>query len=376
MRIAVNTRLLLQNKMEGIGWFAYESLKRITQQHPEHQFFFFFDRPYNKEFIFAENVTPVVLSPQARHPFLYYLWFEWTIPRALKKVKADVFLSPDGFLPLSTKVKTIPVIHDLNFEYYPESIPLLTRIYYKYYFPKFAKKAMRIATVSEYSKADIIKHYGIASHKIDVVYNGANDIYSPVSNEIRLHTKAKYSNGFEYFLFIGAMHPRKNIAMLLNAFDKFRKIHSSNIKLVLVGQKKWWTKEISDAYEAMQFKNDVVFTGRLDNNDLKNVLASALALTYIPYFEGFGIPIVEAFYSGTPVITSNITSMPEVAGDAALLVNPFSIDDVCNAMMMISSNQELRKNLIESGLERAKLFSWQQTADKLWACIEKAISQL
>src|SRR3989304_8480792 len=145
---AVNTRLLLKNKLEGIGWFAYESLKRITQQHKEHKFIFIFDRKYDEEFIFSDNITPVVVGPKTRHAFLWYYWFEFQIPKVLKKHKADLFLSPDGFLSLCTDVKSLNVIHDLNFEHYPNDVPYFARRFYKNNFPKYAQKAKRIATVS------------------------------------------------------------------------------------------------------------------------------------------------------------------------------------------------------------------------------------
>src|ERR1700749_1712289 len=112
MNIAVNTRLLLEDKLEGIGWFTYETLKRITKNHPEHHFFFLFDRPYSEKFIFGKNVTPIVLFPQARHPFLYYLYFEFAVPAALRRIKADYFISTDGYMPLCSGVKTLNVIHD------------------------------------------------------------------------------------------------------------------------------------------------------------------------------------------------------------------------------------------------------------------------
>ena len=117
MRIGVNTRLFLQNKLDGIGWFGVETMKRITRNHPEHEFFFFFDRKPDKEFIFSSNIKPVVLIPQARHPLLWYLFFEHSITYALKKYKIDLFLSPDGWISLQTKVPTLTVIHDLNFEH-------------------------------------------------------------------------------------------------------------------------------------------------------------------------------------------------------------------------------------------------------------------
>jgi len=119
MRIAINTRFLLKDKLEGIGWYTYEISKWLVEKHPEHEFIFFFDRPFDKSFIFGKNVTPVVLSPPARHPVLWYLWFEFVIPKALKKYKADLFFSPDGYLSLKTKVKTITVIHDIASFHFP-----------------------------------------------------------------------------------------------------------------------------------------------------------------------------------------------------------------------------------------------------------------
>ena len=154
MKIAVNTRLLLKNKMEGIGVHAFNVLKRITANHPEHQFLFLFDRKYDEEFIFSSNITPVVLYPQARHPFLYYWWFEYSVARILNWVKPDIFYSPDGYLSLNTKVPSIPVIHDLNYEHYPKDLPRLTSWYYRHYFPLFAARAERILTVSACSKQE------------------------------------------------------------------------------------------------------------------------------------------------------------------------------------------------------------------------------
>ena len=120
MRIAVNTRLLIKNKLDGIAWFTLETFKRICKQHPEHEFIFIFDRKYSNEFIFAKNITPVVISPPTRHPLLIWFYFEYSIPYILKKINADIFISPDGWLSLKTKLPQLAVIHDLNFHYYPE----------------------------------------------------------------------------------------------------------------------------------------------------------------------------------------------------------------------------------------------------------------
>jgi glycosyltransferase involved in cell wall biosynthesis len=375
LNIAVNTRLLLEDKLEGIGWFTYETMKRITQNHPEHNFFFLFDRPYSEKFIFGKNVTPIVLSPKARHPFLYYLYFEFALPAALRKIKADYFISTDGYMSLSTSVKTLDVIHDINFEHRPQDLPWLARNYYKFFFPKFAKKANRLATVSEFSKRDIVQTYGIEADKIDVVYNGCNMRYVPASEEEQRKTRYRYSNSRPYFLFVGSINPRKNTKNLLIAFDEFKKSYTSDIKLLLVGQIMWDDSDFKDIYHNMKFKHDVVFLGRISSTELKNVIASALALTYVPFFEGFGIPILEAMYCDVPVITSNVTSMPEVAGEAGMLVNPNSPYDITECMLNIAKDPALRKKLIEKGqIQRAK-FSWDKTAEKLWNSFEKMVSE-
>jgi len=375
VKIAVNTRLLLKDKLEGIGWFTFESLKRITQQHPEHEFVFIFDRPYSDEFIFSDNITPVVIGPQARHPILYYIWFNYSIPKVLDQYNIDLLLSPDGYIPLKSKVKTLAVFHDLNFEHYPNDIPYANRKYYLKYFPLFASKSTRLATVSNYSKKDIVDLYKVDENKIDVVYNGANENFTPLTDNIKKLVREKYTGGKPYFIFIGALNPRKNLVNLLKAFDEFKKTDRNSVQLLIVGEKMFKTNDIFETYENMHFKADVNFSGRLNAIELHKALASALALTYVSYFEGFGIPIVEAFYTETPVITSNVTSMPEVAGDAALFVDPFSPEDIAKALSKISTDIELRTSLISKGKIRREKFNWQNTADNLWKAIQNTINQ-
>ena len=372
MKIAVNTRLLLKNKLEGIGWFEFETLSRIVKQHPEHEFYFIFDRPYDASFVFAPNIKPIIAPPRARHPLLYFIWFELILPHVLKMIGADVFLSPDGYLSLRSKMRQVAVMHDLNFEHYPKDLPRSERWYYRTFFPKYAEKANRIATVSEFSKSDIIKHYHIDDEKIDVVYNGVNEIFQPVPESEKQQTKEKYTHGCAYFICVGSVQPRKNIVNLLKAFELFKTAGSSNTKLLIVGQKKWWTSKMQLLLKKMNHQQDVLFTGRVETEVLHLLMASALALTYVSYHEGFGIPIIEAFCCDTPVITSAITSMPEVAGDSALLIDPFSPTSIADAMKRIYEEVDLRNTLIIRGRERRKLYSWQITADALWNCIEKA----
>ncbi len=370
MIIAVNTRILLKGKLEGIGWFTRETLQRITRNHPEHQFIFIFDRPYDEEFVFSGNVTPVVVSPPTRHPILWYFWFEWRIPRILRKYKADLFLSPDGYLSLRTRVKQLAVIHDINFAHRPKDLPFLYALYYNYFFPRFARRAARIATVSYYSKEDIVRTYHINPDKIDVVYNGVNKLYTPTSAEEQAATRNKYADGIPYFLYIGSLHPRKNICGLLRAFDAFRTATGKDAKLVLTGDTMFKTDDIVKTYEGMRHRKDVVFTGRLSTQDLHQVLGAAMALTFVPFFEGFGIPVIEGMSAGIPVICSNTTSLPEVGGHAVLYADPFAVSQIKDAMIRIASEAELRETLVIKGQKQQQKFTWDKTAELLWGSVQ------
>ena len=373
MVIAVNTRLLLKGKLEGIGWFTYETLKRMTINHPEHEFIFIFDRPFSKDYIFAENVTPVVVGPPTRHPVLWYLWFEYQIPKILKKYKANLFLSPDGYLSRRTKVPQLGVIHDINFVHRPDDLPWLKAKYYNYYFPKFARLAKRIATVSFYSKEDITRSFKVDYDKIDVVYDGINQIFEPISDEDKTKVRSMFTNGAEYFLFVGALHPRKNVCGLLKAFDAFKSVVNDTTKLVIVGGEMHKTGPIFETYENMRHKEDVVFTGRVPTADLHDIFGAAMALTFVPFFEGFGIPIVEAMSAGIPVICSNTTSIPEVGGNAVLYADPVKIDQITDAMLELHKNTDLRNTLVEKGFVQKNKFSWEETARLLWMSVEKSL---
>lgn len=375
MRIAVNTRLLLPSKLDGIGWFSYETVRRLVADHPEHQFYFFFDRKPDPSMVFGKNVVPVVLCPQSRHPLLWWLFFEVSVKQALKRYKIDLFLSPDGFMTLDTEVPTLDVIHDINFAHSKGNMRLSHQLYMSRFFPKYAKKATRIATVSQFSRQDIAETYHINPGKIDVVYNGAHEYYRPLTADEQAETRKRYSRGKPYFLFVSTILRRKNLANLLLAFDRYKESDTEGHKLVVAGARVWWADELKKAYDGMKHRGDVIMLGRVDAEPLSGLMGSATALVYPSFFEGFGIPIVEAFNAETAVITSNTTSMPEVAGDAALLVNPASVDEIVAAMRKVASDNELRGRLIAAGRRQRELFSWEKSAQLLWLSLMKTYDE-
>lgn len=375
MRIAVNSRFLLKGKLEGIGWFTHEIIRRVVLNHPEHQFVFFFDRKPDPQFIYASNVEAVVIQPPARHPLLWMIWFEISVRFALKKYKADCFISTDGFLSLGTRIPTLLVIHDLAFEHYPEHLPLKFRWYLKYFGRKFARRANRIVAVSDFTRRDIQSTYGISPDRIDVVYNGANPLYKPLPFEQKQSIRQKYADGCEYFVFAGALHPRKNILNLLKAFALFKKRQRSQMKLLIIGRFAWESDAIREALAQHPFKDDVIRYEYMQVEELCQVIGSAYGLAFVSLFEGFGIPVLEALQCGVPGIVSQTSSLPEVAGNTALYVNPESPEDIAEKMCNFYKDEHLRQQLAASCANQAGRFSWDQSAQIFYESLLKMLGQ-
>jgi len=373
MRIAVNTRFLLNGYLEGFGYFLYETLSRITTDHPEHEFIFIFDRPFDKRFVFEPNIKTVITGPPARHPLLWKFWYDIRIPAVLKKHKADVFISCDGICSLTARIPQLLVVHDLSFIHYPSYINKTHLLFYKKYTTQFLRKAKSVATVSEFSKQDIISQYKIDPAKIDVVYSAAKEIFKPLTSEEKQNTKNKYSEGKEYFVYAGAIHPRKNLVNLLKAFSEFKKRQQSNLKLVLAGRLGWKNGLFKEKLKTYKYRDDVIMTGYIEENELAKIIGSAYALIYPSYFEGFGVPVLEAMQCNVPVITSERSSMEEVAKGAALLIDAADYNSMAQAMMRIYKDENLRNELIQKGIHVACQYSWQKTADLLWQSILKVI---
>ncbi len=376
IEIAVNARHLIYHQMEGIGWFSYQMMKRIVQTHSDIHFYFLFDRNFNDEFIFGNKVTPIILSPPARHPLLIYYWNEWLVPNLLNRLKPDLYLSLDGFISKRAQYKQYAVVHDVNFIIFPQYLTWSVKKLYNYFFTKHIHHTSRLATVSEFSKSEITKYLHYPQDKIDVVYSASNIKKRNINDDEEKKIKSQHTKGKNYFLYASSIHPRKNIVGIIKAFDEYKKKINNEDQLVIVGRFFWGKKEVMNTLNDIQYKNDIIFTGRLDDDTTMLLMKFAKALILVSHYEGFGVPIIEAMQLGTPVITSNTTALNEISNDAAIKVNPDSIQEIARAMQEINNNYILVENLIKKGYHQAKKFNWDKCAELLWNSIKKEISTI
>lgn len=373
MRIAINAIFLQNNPMEGYGHYTAEVIQRIIDLHPEDEFLLLYDRPWDTDFTNQPNVTHLLVTPAARHPLSFKYWYDVKATAAVKRWKADVWFQPYGFCSLTSSVSQVLMIHDLAFKHYPQYISWHQRLYYSWFTPAFIRKAKKVITVSQFSKNDISKTYRTAEKKIIVIPGAARTGFVPLEWEDKQAAKDGNADGREYFLFVGGIHPRKNLMNLLKAFSHFKKWQHSNMKLLVAGRLAWQYDDLLEKLKTYKYRDDVVLLDYLPETQLQKVVGAAYALVYPSWFEGFGLPILEAMQAGVPVICSNTSSMPEVAGDAALLVDPANHDAIGKEMLALYRSEGIRNAFIEKGLKRVQSFSWDATAAAVYSELQQAV---
>jgi len=291
----------------------------------------------------------------------------------LGKSKPDVFFSPTHYLPIFSPRKSAISVLDVSYIRYPEffkksDLNQLTN------WTRFSiRKARKVFTISQGSKDDIIKEYGIPGYKVAVTYPGIKKVSSIKYKVLSMgELKKKYGVGGEYILFVGTLQPRKNIARLIEAFSRVSRssLILNTLSLIIIGKKGWLYEEILEAPKKFNVEDRVKFLDFVPDEDLPSFYKNALCFILPSLYEGFGLPVLEAMKYGCPVITSNISSLPEAGGDAALYVDPLSVNDITKNLELIINDQELRKKLIEKGYEQVKKFSWEKTARETLRALE------
>lgn len=362
MKIAINVRFLSRGPLEGIPRYTWETTRRLIEEHPEASFYLFFDRPFDKKYVDFPNATGIHIPPPARHPILWNIWFDYSVPYYLKKYDIDVFYSPDGYASLKTDVPTIMVTHDLAYIHYPEYSQKRHIRYLKKRVPKFHDKASKIIAVSETTKKDIIKQLNVEPDKILVAYNAL-----PAKDPIE-EIESPFS--FPYILYLGAIHPRKNILNLVKAYELFVENNPhSNLRLVLAGRKAWDNDSLDNYVNKSPVRSKIIFTGMVSESMKHNLYKNAELFCYVSLFEGFGIPVLEAFSYNIPVITSKNTSMQEIAQNSAICVNPYMVDKIAEAIQTIVYDPILINNLISSGKKQLNRFNWDDSSKTIYKAI-------
>lgn len=360
MKIAVITRLL-RGRLEGIGHHTHELLLRMIASHPQIHWHLIYDNRSDPMLVSAPNTTHHFLSPPTRHPLLWYYWYEIALPPLLQSLQIDVIWYPDGMMSLRARVPCLLTIHDLAYKHFPAGTKWSHRKYLEWLMPIQVKTAGHIACVSRHTLDDIASSF-TRRQGWSVVYNAADPRFRPLPQTEQHTFRKRYTQGQPYFLYLGAMHPRKNIARLIKAYDLYRTQHPRGYSLVLAGRWAWKTRDIKDALQNSHYRSDIKHIDDIDNI-VSPLVASAKALVYVSLLEGFGMPVLEAMQSGVPVVTSQDSPMMEIAKKAAIYVDPTCVASICDGLKR-ASHQDMSQH-IKLGLKRSLDFDWDTSASHM-----------
>jgi glycosyltransferase involved in cell wall biosynthesis len=368
MIIGVDARPVSHPQLTGIGVYLNSLLQALQKLDQENQYYLI-----SNGAIYFEVGNPKWEKIEGRLPQrkISTLWMQCCIPRIASKLKLDLFWGPRHQLPLflSRNIKTVLTVHDIVHVLFPRTMSLPNLIVERLLMRRSILQADYVIADSISTASGIYEHYHARPTKVGVVYPGSpsfsEHIHSPISDNEKLPRK--------YFLFVGTIEPRKNLRAILDAF-RLLDTEREDVDLVLVGNIGWKTKEIMSLLEAHRYRSRIHFMGYVDAARLSFIYRNALCLLYPSLAEGFGFPMLEAMTYGVPVITSNVSSMPEVAGDAALLVDPYDVKGLADAMNMILMNDDMRNIVISKGYERVKKFSWKRCAEETLGIFEKVLS--
>jgi glycosyltransferase involved in cell wall biosynthesis len=304
----------------------------------------------------------------------------WTHVRLSMEVllhPPDVLFVPAHVLPLLHPVRTVTTVHDMGFLYYPDAHRRSDRHYLAWTTSWNARRSTAVIADSLATKADLVREYGIAPSKVHVVYLGRDGALAPLREAGLLQSvQARYGIPGRYLLYVGTLQPRKNLRRIVEGFARLVAAGGMDgIQLVLAGKRGWLYDDLFALVEREGLGGRVLFPGYVDETDLAALYSGAIGYVFPSLYEGFGIPVLEAQACGVPVMTSNNSSLPEVAGDAALLVDPHDVDAIAEGMLRLATDEALRAALIERGFANVRRFSWEKCARETLAVLEGVASE-
>ncbi|MBT4722701.1 glycosyltransferase family 4 protein [Candidatus Falkowbacteria bacterium] len=362
MLIGIDASRANKDKKTGVEWYSYHLIQKFKKLDNKNQFFLYTNKPLKKELgNCPDNFREKLLKwPIPR---------SWTVGRLslemIKKNKPDLLFVPAHTLPLINPKKSVVTIHDIGFEHFSDAYHWADKLYHRLIIRLIKRSADKIITVSHFSKQDLVKTYNINPEKIKVIWNGYDDEkYRPIEGA-RQKLKEKYNITDPFVLFVGRIELKKNVPRLVEAFAKYKqKYPDDKHKLVLVGVKGLTFPLVEEKIQKYNIEKDIIFPGWVSDDDLPLFHNSAALFAFPSLFEGFGIPIVEAMSCNCPVICSNTTSLPEVAGDATLMFDPENVDEISSRIEQVLQNETVAESLVVKGEQRCKLFSWKKCAEE------------
>jgi len=378
MRIGIDASGLTV-KSGGIGRYVVNLINHMawaTSRDESHELLVFYHKSFDRSLIhkhphliFVDTLARIKSNVLRKGLFL---------PFVAKKQNLDLFHGVDHigipFFFKRGKCRFVLTVHDLITKLFPEMFTLKHRMIENTLRPLILRNADRIIAVSRSTRDDLLRFYPQYADKTRVIYQGVDTRFFPRDREEIKKIQKKYRIDFPYILSLGTLEPRKNIPRLVEGFAKAKMEGGIEHKLVVTGRKGWKYKEMLSQLQEGPFSEEIVFTGFVEDEDLPCLYAGAEIFLYLSLYEGFGLPVLEAMACETPVITSNLSSLPEVAGDAALLIDSSSAEEIAASLLRLLSDEELRKDLQKKGRERAKFFSWEKTAEEILELYEEILT--
>jgi len=380
MRIGIDVRSMTSD-MSGIGKFLNGILCSLLEIDKHNQYIFYYcDGRVEDKFKKNTNIKfrkiKLVFKKRFGHSLIKVLWEQVQFPFVASQDHLDILFSPYFDFPLIYNKKFIVTIHDISILLFPENHSAKFRIYYYNLLKYIVKKAKKIITVSNNSKKDICNYLDVPEEKIEVIYGAVNEYFCSKSDyESSQNIQKKYGIKNKFILYPGGMAARKNLEVLMKAFSRLQDNIEEKYDLVLTGKKNIITNRLINLAQELGVKKNVIFTGYISEKNLSSLYRSAVLMVYPSLYEGFGFPLLEAMIYGTPIISSNSSSLPEVVGDAAILVDTQDYNQLSNAIIETLGNETLKNELSKKGIVRAKKFSWNKSAKKFLSVLEEVYFQ-